>query len=402
MTRLRTGPPGISLPVEAQLLLACSHATTNPDLERRIIALLREPLDWDRLVDLAYQNAVTPLLYSHLRHLAADGIPTDVFDRLASFYRENGRRNLILSAELLRLLALFESCGISAIAYKGPVLAIMYGDLALREFDDLDILLRPSDMRVARALVLECGYRSHIELSATQDAAYLRSHHALGFVSADGRVDIELHHRIRPEFFGFPLDTQEVWARSQMVRMGGRELRSLSKTDLLLILSAHGTAHCWDRLSWICDIAELVRRDKDVDWENLHRTARILGSGRMLRLALILARDLLGASVPPRVEEQIDRDRIGADLARQVSRSLFGEASEGLHGMRRILFQLRARERSRDRWRYCVLLIITPNERDWQMVELPGLFTFLYYLLRPLRVSAGFLARYLRHGLGRE
>src|SRR3712207_8653927 len=35
----------------------------------------------------------------------------------------------------------------------------------------------------------------------------------------------------------------------------------------LLILCVHGTKHIWGRLSWICDVAELLRTQPDMDWE---------------------------------------------------------------------------------------------------------------------------------------
>jgi len=50
--------------------------------------------------------------------------------------------NFFLTKELLELLTLFEAHCIPASPYKGPALAIMaYGNLALRQFSDLNILV---------------------------------------------------------------------------------------------------------------------------------------------------------------------------------------------------------------------------------------------------------------------
>ena len=52
--------------------------------------------------------------------------------------------------------------------------------------------------------------------------------------------------------------------------------------------------------------------------------------------------------------------------------------------LERSVFQLRSRERLRDR----VRLLATPNEGDWERFPLPAPLYPLYYLLRPLRLLA--------------
>ena len=69
--------------------------------------------------------------------------------------------NRHLTAELVRLTGLLKAAGVEAIAFKGPVLAAMaYGSIELRQFVDLDILVRQSDLpRIAEILTAE-GYLS--------------------------------------------------------------------------------------------------------------------------------------------------------------------------------------------------------------------------------------------------
>jgi hypothetical protein len=65
---------------------------------------------------------------------------------LRARFEEIARKNLRFTAELIRILNCLESHGIAAIPFKGPTLAeSVYGNLALREFSDLDILVRQSD-----------------------------------------------------------------------------------------------------------------------------------------------------------------------------------------------------------------------------------------------------------------
>jgi len=65
--------------------------------------------------------------------------------------------NRHLTAELVRLTGLLKAAGIAAVAFKGPVLAAMaYGSIDMRQFVDLDILVRQTDLpRIAEILSAE-------------------------------------------------------------------------------------------------------------------------------------------------------------------------------------------------------------------------------------------------------
>ena len=63
----------------------------------------------------------------------------------------NLRRGLWFASELLRITHHLAKKEIRAIPYKGPVLAqSAYGDLALRHFSDLDLLISPRDFDQAK------------------------------------------------------------------------------------------------------------------------------------------------------------------------------------------------------------------------------------------------------------
>ena len=88
----------------------------------------------------ALAHGVFPSLYRWLSDSCPEATPPEVLAGWQQLYKTHARRNLKITAELISILTLFESQGIVAVAYKGPVLAaVAYGDIALRQFDDLDI-----------------------------------------------------------------------------------------------------------------------------------------------------------------------------------------------------------------------------------------------------------------------
>ena len=72
----------------------------------------------------------------------ASGLPSAIELSLHSSYETNLRRSLWFAGELARILTGFERAQVKAIPYKGPTLAqLVYGDLGLRSFSDLDFLV---------------------------------------------------------------------------------------------------------------------------------------------------------------------------------------------------------------------------------------------------------------------
>ena len=91
-----------------------------------------------------------PLLHRASKQSAA--LPRDVALRVAARARITANRNELFARELLRLSNVFETMGIRVISYKGPTTAgLLYGDIALRAFGDMDFLVRRED------LVRVCG-----------------------------------------------------------------------------------------------------------------------------------------------------------------------------------------------------------------------------------------------------
>jgi hypothetical protein len=114
-------------------------------------------LNWPRILELGEHHGVLSLVYQALRESAAR-VPVEVRDDFASRYDQNVRRNLRFTAELFRILDGLESAGIAAIPYKGPVLAqTAYGDLALRNFSDLDVLVPRKEVLPAKEVLRSLG-----------------------------------------------------------------------------------------------------------------------------------------------------------------------------------------------------------------------------------------------------
>ena len=377
---------------ESALLLCCARTQMNAEKTEQLRALLREDLDWAYLLETAQCQGVIPLLYQHLHALCPEMVPEHHLERLRTGFHNNARHSLAFTAELCRILRMFEAHGIAALPFKGPVLAAaVYGNLALRQFGDLDILVHKQDILHAKELLVTQGYRLKHALTSKQEQTLLKYGCQLCLMHDAGTV-VELHWAFVQRYFTFPLDPEPLWDRAKPISWGSTAILNLAPEDLLLFLCVHGTKHCWERVAWICDVAELLRVHQDLAWDVVMAQADALGSRRMLLLGLFLAGKWLGAPLPEAIWQRVQADQTVRGLAVRVGDRLFREGE--ISGAVKCFFHLRARERLRDRIRYSVRYFppyfrrraYPPNELDRQWLPLPSAFSFLYYGLRPIRL----------------
>lgn len=361
----------------------------------RVPALCADVREWSALIDRARAHGLDPLLHRHLGGL--DAVPIAARERLRGHAETTAVRNRLLVAELGKVLAALAAHDIAAMPYKGPMLAITaYGDVALRRFADLDVLVRRADaLRAVRAL-RELGYAPRLCLTPGQERAYLRAECEYALDRDRGRLTVEIHWDIAPRDYAVRVDLDAIWRSARPIDAGGLSVLAPAPEDLLLMLIVHGSKHAWERLSWLVDVAEIVRAHPDLDWAALIERARAAGAGRMVRVALALARDLLGHALPAAAAREVEADGQAAALAQALGDAVCGGALPPARSLAAIRLQRALRERSRDRLAYLVRLATTPTIDDWSSVRLPAAALPLHYVLRPLRLAAKHGAAALR------
>jgi hypothetical protein len=373
---------------EWELLLCCARLNLNDAAIDRATALLQQNLDWDYLLQLALQQRVMPLLYRQLdQNFATSPVPTDFMERLRDYFYLNAARNHFFTEELCEILRLFETNGIRAVAYKGAALAAaVYGDVALRQFSDLDLMIRKEDVLKARAWLRLHAYSAEHELTRAQEAALVKIECEQMFFREQGRVYLDLHWGFTPKYFPLKLDAENIWKRLARTSLGKTQALTFSAEDLLLILCVNAGKEFWPRLSGLCDVAALLSASANLDWETLTHEATRAGARRMLFVSLLLAHELLAAPVPDEIARSLAADSDARSLASVIKRNLFRGEKERA-GVSQFLKPAKALDGLSDKAKFYLRLALTPTFEDWTFINWPERFRFLYYLTRPLRLA---------------
>lgn len=381
------------------LLAAARHTAALPPADGSAsapLARVPEDVDWGLVLREGLRNGVLALLH-RLAQAQPGLVPEVVAGDLERTYAEGRRRNLRLAAELVAVTQRLSHHGIATAPWKGPLLAERaYGDLAMRSFYDLDVLVRRTDISAARDVLLAAGYRPEKPLSPLLQARYIAQQGELELIREVDGLRVELHWAAVPNYYAPPRDDRhlaEVWERLVAARVGRASVTALAMEDELEALCVHGSKHRWDRLMWIVDIAMVARSHPQLDWQALLDRAERHGTLRMVHLGLRLAMQVCRADLPPSVVAQVLADRGAAGLARQVQGAL-SQPDDGALGA--FLFHARMRDRTPQRARYALSVLFTPSGADWDAFALPDRLFGLYALTRPLRLARQYAGGVLR------
>jgi len=343
--------------------------------------------DWAAVDEIASLHNVAPIVSSMILRHGSGFVPAEVLERSKDSLKRVVRTNLLWLQEWQQLLRTLEEAAIPVISFKGPALALMaYGDLGLREFHDLDLLVHPRDVPRAKDILTQAGYGLWSPLRTNSRKALLLSkNRQLRFTNSSRRTCVDLHWGLLHEMYSFQLDIDLVFRAAHKKQCEETEFLSLSAEYLLLYLCAHGTKECWPDLRTLCDVAVFIHSKCELDWDCCFRLSRKNKCDTLLRHALLLCEEIWPSLLPDDVRIRCVQDREALDISLIARRFLFVEQGTGPGHLQMMRYHLSFAKSWRDRWKLIFIRVFTPAEPDWKRVRLPASLSALYYFVRPAR-----------------
>jgi len=410
-----------SLGREAEFVLLGSRTPLGGARAARFDALLDEsasgaPLNWRAVLALCEKHRVMGLVGRQLSARGWKSVPRPAVATWNGYFSTLALQSMGLAGELVRACEALEAAGIPVVSFKGPTLAhSAYGNGAVRPSADIDLLVSRSQVQRAHEVLREMGYAHEANFSPAQEKAHLRADSVfnllrpappeLAGVFPHGFA-LELHWAITSPCLLFDLTFEYLAPRLGWMELPGTgdasgapaKVRTLAPPDLLLILGVHGAKHLWERLLWICDVAQLIERAPDLDWDGVLRDAKTRGVERMTALGLCLARDVMGAALPREVETWLSgqpqalllASRLRADLwqlpeEEELRRAI---ANNGLMPSRSTLETTSLLARAIDNpWKRIGLfshIATIPSATERAQIKIPAPLDSLWWLVSPL------------------
>lgn len=328
---------------ETFLLLTCRPHLSAAD-DARLVRLVGGELDWSFILWRAETYQTLPLCAFHLQRLGlASRVPGWVTGYMSFWSQLSRLRSEVQYRHLGTLLGHFRDCGIAHFLFKGPLLsALLYDDPALRPMQDLDLMVRGTDVHQVQKELYKLGYKHGVFNPAdgvfthmfrkitpeTLEHKYAlhsvtkveqvwpdfdpstippewRARQIKSFVNADGSIQIpvfvDIHFNLAAG-----MEEADVWRGAGLRPLLGRAVSCQSPVAALWFSAAriyfeayqHGTL----KLQMLGDIDALLREHApDLDWAELLATAKKYNFTAALFYVLEQVRQLFEAPVPAEV-----------------------------------------------------------------------------------------------------
>jgi hypothetical protein len=255
--------------------------------------------DYPPLLELAAKQRVDALLANRLLGAGEGSLPEETRRGLRHTLHRHKFRALRMSREFSRIASAFGREKIGCIPLKGIDLARrVYGDPALRPFEDLDLLVRKEDLSSICDVMEALGYRlppSLLPLSLLR-----RFHFHVPFVHPRDGYFVEIHWELADRRSFTPPDPAFLWSEGSEAAGPFRVLRpDVYAAYLAVHLCKHGFLNsriarhrrraemilhpfAEQRLIWYADI-DLLLKKAGLDAAAVVQTADGLGCGREAR-----------------------------------------------------------------------------------------------------------------------
>ena len=379
-----------------QFLIAC--AKVNPS--QKDINSIRSSMqdlqfgdeNWQDLSALAHRHGIFPLFYLALK--ANTPVVKTKFispEVMAEFKIQNMtivRRNMLMTGELLKIINLLKENGIEALAFKGPTLAQMaYGDITLREYGDLDILVKKEDIYRIDVLLKDRGYKRVLDITPVQEEVYMQNAHDLGLYHPQKRIHFEMHWALMNEDYPLQIDLEDIWKHPESVKINQQDIPTFPTSLLLFYLCIHGSKHLWERIEWVKDIDLLICAE-EIDWKMIVKEAKKRKFEKMVYLGFFLARHIFDTPLPKHITDRMSEMKVLKVLSDFVLQSW--QTPPNAFG--RTAAMLRLFPSAKEQLIYLNNILIKPSFNEYWAIDLPKALYWGYYFVRPYMLMNKYLS----------
>jgi hypothetical protein len=377
-------------PAECEALLCAAHRTPDAHVLARIDALTSGRFDWDRCRALARHHGVMPLMTRALFESGTRACPPEIWNQLIGETRAIAIDNLSATAELFAIVEDLNEAGIAALAVKGPVAALsLYGDIALRPFLDLDLMVSPEDRDRAIECLAGRGYQRVCDLDAMGWRRYFRRYVEMCWIHPETGCAVDLHWALLNPRYRYSAVLTGCEERAVALLVGARRIRVLCPEDMLLHSLLHAAKHHWKLLRFLVDVALAIEVYDDLDWGTIARAVeKAPGSRRVVAVGLRLVKLLFGVPVNGLTARWIAGDASAEELAREAFCFLTRRDVPPQPGPPWPWRQLFYRSMCRlDRLRYTYDEMLAPTTLEWIVAPLPEWLGWAYPAIRIARLT---------------
>jgi hypothetical protein len=291
---------------------------SSPSLEPPVP--IREEI-WRELTSIISFQKLTGLAIAALE--AGDlEATTDQRGQLVELHRKQMLHVVRLDRRLLLIADALEDAGVCSVVIKGPAVAYsMYPDPSWRAYGDIDLLVPTRQHARACAVLADLGFSR--DLPDPRPGFTERFGYTAVFKERSG-TEVDLHRSLFGGAFGLWMQPDALFGHLEEFVVGGRTLRRLDDTGLLLHACMHASlGYRPPLLLPLRDVMQIAAVG-DIDWDRLASWARAWRLRAVISHAFDAAARRLGIDLPDEADTFI-RSASASPVERRVLAAYTGD-----------------------------------------------------------------------------
>lgn len=338
-------------------------------------------------------HGVFPLVYHTLKEYSFI-IPEDVVLKMKYINLNIAKQNMLMTSELIKIMKLLEENNVEAISFKGPTLSQMaYGDITLRQYSDLDILVKSKNVKEAFEILKKNNYISKYS-SELLDNKYLFDV-SKDIILYNEKATVELHWKLfEKRFFSFSNNfNEQIFEHTSFISINNSNIRVLSIEFFVFYLIIHGSKHYWERIEWLNDIHRILLQNTNLDYKKLFNYSLKLNARKMTATSLLMLEKFYNFEFENEVKlfmKEYSSKNIILDVVDLWNKSTT-EKKDNTINIDEITFILKYQDNYSMKIKVLIKLLFQVKVDDIKMNNFK--YIFMYYLTRPIRILKRFILR---------
>lgn len=229
-----------------QLMFLSSRLRLNVNEQNNFKQLISRIENWDEYVKFVIAHQAGPMMYNKVKSLSlTQNIPNTALAMLHQSWFKTLGRSMVLIEHFRNAMDAFNKAGLTVIAMKGIYLSdYLYSEVGLRQFSDIDLLLKPAEALDALVILKNLGYSSSTIYMAD---FYKKNNHKNLAVHYPpmilNGVSIEIHTRLYSKNLDFDVEIHDLFDHAIVKKVHGVNAFVFSPEDLLINLCLHLEKH---------------------------------------------------------------------------------------------------------------------------------------------------------------
>lgn len=248
-------------PTDKLILLVSKLRATAQDMAE-IDACLLQISDWDAFTVQVIKRGVSGFVLKKSPFLKNKScIPNEIFLLIEQAYLRTVNRSVLLFGHFSNVVNALQNAEIEVVALKGVYLSEqLYTEIGLRQFSDIDLLIRPDKTLKAVEILQSLGYRYQEAIPVSDFIRQKSDYVHLPPMILNG-VSIELHVKLHRGGEKYNVNIDRVFATKIPALINGSAVFALDTMHQLIHIAVHAHKHFEEgniNFSSFLDLANLV------------------------------------------------------------------------------------------------------------------------------------------------